>query len=110
MADVAVPLNSPASAPVSSAKTNIAIIEGVIDSIRDFNGIYEVRVILPAADRYSKPGAALIKTARRIGTTGEEIKIGCKVCGATRYFVLNKGTRQEERVETADSWFEPIER
>lgn len=90
------------------ARGNITIVEGVIDEIRDFNGVYETRVILPSADRYSKPGAVVVKSKKRIGGKGEEIRLPCRLTGATRFFFLNKGTRQEERIETADSWCEPL--
>lgn len=104
-----------AVSPISSgpaqhqpSRGNITIVEGVIDEIRDFNGLFETRVILPSADRYSKPGAVLVKSKKRIGGKGEEIRIPCRLTGAPRFFFLNRGTRQEERIETADSWCEPL--
>lgn len=99
---------SASSQPQSQSRGNITIVEGVIDEIRDFNGVYETRVILPSSDKYSKPGATIVKSKKRIGGKGEEIRLPCKLTGSPRFFVLNKGTRQEERIETADSWCEPL--
>lgn len=73
------------AAPVASLKPNQAFIVGRIDSHRTFEQsgkrVHEHRVIQPAEDEYSSPGAVLVHASYKLGGAGDDVKAHVHVTG-----------------------------
>lgn len=72
-------------AAVPAIKPNQSFIMGRIDSVRKFEQggkpVFEHRVIQPAADEYSSPGAVLVHASYKLGAAGEDVRAHVHVTG-----------------------------
>lgn len=72
-------------------KSNLSIVQlaGRIQSVRRTNSqasdkTTETVLILPAADAYSSPSTIAVLSSAPLGTTGEDVRITCRVSGYAR--------------------------
>lgn len=105
MTDVAVSMNSASSPASASVSYNKIPIVGRIDHVRSFNGSFDTLVLIPARDEYSKPAACVIRSQRRIGSKGEDVRLICYMDGFPRSYTDDK---TGEVVRTATTWFVPV--
>ena len=78
------------------------VVRGRIDRVtqRDANGAKSFRTLIktPAPDAYSSPGTFELRSARRLGGTGEEVEVLCNLRGYSRSYDNKDG----DKVQTAE--------
>lgn len=94
----------PAPKNNTSPPVNTVMLDGRIDDVVQVDGEYWTRVILPAKDSYSKPGACRVRSKGPIGRPGNDVTIECEVTGFPRRWKDGKGMM----VEDATTYFVPV--
>ena len=73
------------AAIVPQLKPNQAFIMGRIDNVRNYEAggkrVFEHRVLQPAEDAYSSPGAVLVQSPHKLGVAGDDVKVLCWATG-----------------------------
>ena len=71
---------------------NKVIIRGIIDQIRQHEGVFYYDVTLPAPDEYSRPASVVLSTNERLPQkVGEVVNTLCKINSYYRTFQLKNG-------------------
>lgn len=79
-------------------------IDGRIDAVDSYEGEFWTRIILPAADSFSKPGACRVRSKRQLGRPGQDVTVLCRVHGFTRRWKDARG----QLIEDATTYFIPV--
>ena len=86
--------------------SNIGVINGRIEHVREYKGRYFHDVRLPAVDEFSSPGWARVEAKHRLGSVGEMLQCKVGITGFRRTFETRDGG-EGSNVESRFNYLEP---
>lgn len=99
-------------APTSSKVMPMQVlIKGKVEAVRRFDGKRYTRIIIPAADAYSRPQVVEVRSVSKLADVGEETEVACRLGGYTRkpYRVTDKDTGETSMVTPVDMTLDAAE-
>lgn len=95
---------------VSAALFNVATLSGKIDAVKAVDKGFYTHLVTPAPDAYSHPQVLEIRSKKRLGQIGEEIRVGVNIGGFRRKFQYDdKNTGEEKKGESVRISLDAIE-
>jgi hypothetical protein len=97
--------------PLKNAIPAQVLVVGKIQSHRRYDSVSYTRIVMPAADAYSRPETVEVRSKSRLGEKDEEVKVTCRLGGFTRkaYQAKDKETGEIQSIIPVDITLDVIE-